>query len=536
MPISTPVALLIFNRSELTEKVFRAIAEAKPAKLLVVADGPRFPEEEKMCAAARAVVEKIDWDCTLLTNFSDTNLGCKRRISSGLDWIFSEVEEAIILEDDCLPNQSFFKFCELMLARYRDDERIMMISGDNFLLQSPEVAESYFFSRYFAIWGWATWRRAWKMYDLEMKDWKDVRIINALSAYYPQYYMQTYVTSIFDKAANNEVDTWDIQWLYSCLVNNGLAVMPKVNLVSNIGITGVHSAIQSPNQMLPSFFLDCENIVHPRLVVANSTYDNEFLEKNFKPKEPVGFSRRTVSALKVVGMSAYRQLKPLLPKIARRLAFAQNEVKPNPKDYSTIVGVGTIVPCQIEAYFLALNRYVDEGAKVLDIGFGLGYGLNIMAIKAKEVSGVDIDEKVYHYCQNTIVGRNPRLMHLGMYDGYTLNFPDNFFDVLTCVDVIEHVEDYHRFIKEMLRVSRIGVFFSTPNRRPEYTNLDGTPKNFWHLREWSFEEFDLIVTQHGRVDWNFLNGPFEGPFTRSDRVHQDTLTLSPFIYKDSHDG
>lgn len=190
-----------------------------------------------------------------------------------------------------------------------------------------------------------------------------------------------------------------------------------------------------------------------------------------------------------------------------------------------------MIPCQIEAYFLALNQYVEEGASVLDVGFGLGYGLNILAIKAKQVSGVDIDPKVYKYCQGTVIGRNPRLVHLGIYDGYHLEFSDNSFDTVTCVDVLEHVEDYHLFLDELLRVTRAGVFISTPNRRPEYTNPDGTPKNFWHLREWSFTELDEILRAHGSVDWNFLNGPFEGPFTHSKQILPDTLTLSPFLIK-----
>ena len=204
-------------------------------------------------------------------------------------------------------------------------------------------------------------------------------------------------------------------------------------------------------------------------------------------------------------------------------------IKPDPKDYSTIVGVGSVVPCQIEAYFLALNQYLGEKETAIDVGFGLGYGLNILAIKASAVSDVDIDPKVLQYCRNTVIGRNPRIAHLDLYDGYSLPFPDKHFDLITCVDVLEHVEDYHRFLDELLRVARKSVFISTPNRRPEYTNPDGTPKNYWHLREWSYEELDEILVQHGRVDWNFLNGKFEGPFTTSKIIQENTLALAPVI-------
>jgi len=227
---------------------------------------------------------------------------------------------------------------------------------------------------------------------------------------------------------------------------------------------------------------------------------------------------------------AYHLLKRL---IKGNQPEIDSKLRPNPKDYSTIVGVGSVVPCQIEAYFLALNHYLDEKETALDVGFGLGYGLNILAIKASSVSGVDVDPKVLEYCRNTVLGRNPRLSQLEIYDGYTLPFPDNHFDLVTCVDVLEHVEDYHRFLEELLRVSRKGVFISTPNRRPEFTNPDGTPKNYWHLREWSFEELDKIVSQHGKVDWNCLNGPYEGPFTNSKKINENTITLTPYINKNN---
>lgn len=227
------------------------------------------------------------------------------------------------------------------------------------------------------------------------------------------------------------------------------------------------------------------------------------------------------------------KIKNKIKKIIQEFANRNQPVtpKPDPKEYSTIVGVGSIVPCQIEAYFLALNWYLNEKETVLDVGFGLGYGLNLLAIKAGQVSGVDIDPKVYEYCQNTVVGRNPRIGTLGLFDGYKLDFQDNHFDLITCVDVLEHVEDYHRFLDELLRVSQHGVFISTPNRRPEYTNPDGTPKNYWHLREWSYEELDEILQKHGKVDWNFLNGPFKGPFTHTKIPVENTLTLSPFVKK-----
>lgn len=156
--LKTPVAFLIFNRPDTTRRVFAEIAKARPPKLLVVADGPRadHPDDVEKCAAVRAIIDGIDWDCKVLTNYSDINLGCKRRVSSGLDWVFDTVEEAIILEDDCLPHPAFFRFCEEMLNKYRDDKRIAMISGDNFQFGRKRTEYSYYFSRYPHIWGWAS--------------------------------------------------------------------------------------------------------------------------------------------------------------------------------------------------------------------------------------------------------------------------------------------------------------------------------------------------------------------------------------------
>ncbi|MFA5247659.1 MAG: methyltransferase domain-containing protein [Patescibacteria group bacterium] len=205
--------------------------------------------------------------------------------------------------------------------------------------------------------------------------------------------------------------------------------------------------------------------------------------------------------------------------------------KPKPEEYSTVFGAGSFIPEQLEAYFLCMNKYVQENDKVLDVGFGLGYGLSTLSIKAKEVSGIDIDEKVLNYCRATTVGKNPKLKDLKIYDGYHLDYPDNYFDIVSSVDVLEHVKDYDKFLDELLRVSKRGVFINTPNRRPEYTNPDGKPKNYWHLREWNQGELKTILEKHGRVEENFINGQFNGPFTISSEIEEDTLALSPFIFK-----
>jgi hypothetical protein len=238
--LNTPVAFIIFNRPDKTERVFAEIARARPPKLLVVADGPRpdRPGEHEACLAARSVIGRIDWPCEVLTNFAESNLGCKRRVSSGIDWVFDQVEEAIILEDDCLPHPSFFRFCEELLERYRDDERIMTINGHSFLPEGKKLPYSYYFSAYVHIWGWASWRRAWQYYDVEMKVWPLLRGARWLWDLVRHKTVAEYWQKAFDDVADGRIDTWDYQWMFNCWAQNGLAIAPAVNLVSNIGFGG----------------------------------------------------------------------------------------------------------------------------------------------------------------------------------------------------------------------------------------------------------------------------------------------------------
>lgn len=244
MSIMVPVAFLVFNRPDLTAKVFDAIAAAKPRKLLVVADGSRSPEESVTTSAVRSVMSRVDWDCEVLTNYSETNLGCKRRVSSGLDWVFEHCEEAIIIEDDCLPHPTFFPYCEALLDKYRDDERVMMVSGTNFQYGRARSPFSYDFSRTINVWGWATWRRAWRHYDVEMKLWPALSNTPWLVDVLPDPAVAQWWHAMLADAFANRIDTWDFQWAFACWTQNGLNVLPSVNLVSNIGFRndGTHTA------------------------------------------------------------------------------------------------------------------------------------------------------------------------------------------------------------------------------------------------------------------------------------------------------
>ena len=236
--LKTPVAFVIFKRPETTRRVFEAIRQAKPAKLLVIADGPRdrVPGEAEECAVTRKIVEDIDWDCEVLKNYSPVNLGCKKRVSSGLDWVFDNVEEAIILEDDCLPDPTFFSFCENLLEKYRDDSRIFSISGQNLLFGQKRTEYSYYFSRHTYVWGWATWKRAWQHYDPEMKLWPEIKTSGFLHDILNDSQAVKDWSKSFQELYEKEVNTvWDYRWMFACWVQNGINIHPNSNLISNIG-------------------------------------------------------------------------------------------------------------------------------------------------------------------------------------------------------------------------------------------------------------------------------------------------------------
>ena len=238
--LNTPIAFIIFNRPDTTERVFAEIAKAKPPKLLVIGDGPRANRvgEADKVAATRSIIERVNWECEVLTNFSETNLGCKHRVSSGIDWVFAQVEEAIILEDDCLPHPTFFRFCEELLERYRHDQRIGMISGDNFQFGRRRNDDSYYFSKYVHIWGWASWRDRWVgSYDVTMAKWPRIRDEGWLVDMVGSKQEAVYWQNIFERVYRGGIDTWDYQWVFANWVEGRINVLPNVNLVSNVGFS-----------------------------------------------------------------------------------------------------------------------------------------------------------------------------------------------------------------------------------------------------------------------------------------------------------
>lgn len=298
----SPVLFLIFNRPDVTESVFARIKEARPSKLFIAADGPRKdkPGEAELCAVTRnAVLDNINWPCEVFTLLRDTNLGCKVAVSSAINWFFKHVEQGIILEDDTLPDISFFTFCTEMLNRYNDDVRITQISGFNLMGKSPELNASYLFSKIGGIWGWASWRRAWNTYDIDIGTWGTngkQQIQNFLNNRQWLKQLEPNFNSVYLK----QIDTWDYQWVYAQLYNSGLIIIPSVNLVENIGFNRVDAThTKGANNLID--LLKTNNLTfplqHTNNVVSNAAYTAYYFDLLPKPNSTIDIGVKKIKRL-----------------------------------------------------------------------------------------------------------------------------------------------------------------------------------------------------------------------------------------------
>lgn len=276
--MKTPIVIVIFNRPYHTQRVLESLRPIKPETIFVVSDGPRdsIIQDQNNCAEARRLFEKIDWKCDLIKKYSDVNLGCFKNVSLGLDWAFSQTEEAIILEDDCIADPSFFQYCEVLLEKYKQEPKIGVISGNNFQNGHLRGDSSYYYSIFNHLWGWATWKRAWELFDPLMNDWisgKDHVWFKKLWSHYPKG--ENYWRKCFDQVSQNKIDSWGYRWTYSCWKNNLLTTIPQTNLVTNIGFgpQSTHTKNKydiSANLRTKSIKLPLE---HPLLIEKNKEAD-----------------------------------------------------------------------------------------------------------------------------------------------------------------------------------------------------------------------------------------------------------------------
>ena len=277
------VLFLIFNRLDTTKIVFEAIRKAKPPRFYIAADGARedkVGEKEKCESVKKYVVENVDWDCEVKTLFRDKNLGCGVALSEAITWFFENEEDGIILEDDCLPDPTFFSYCETLLDYYKDDDSVMHISGDRFI-DFKYGNYSYYFATIQHCWGWASWASAWKHFDFTLEKYPIHLIEERLFYFYNDINMRRYWKDIYMMMKNREIDTWDYQWSFSIIANDGLCINPNINLISNIGFggDGTHTFGDSPHANLPTYPL--ENIEHPKEVKRSMFVDEKIMGFSF---------------------------------------------------------------------------------------------------------------------------------------------------------------------------------------------------------------------------------------------------------------
>jgi len=308
MSYNIPILFLIFNRPGCTKQTFSAIREIKPTKLYIAADGPRDSRdgEAALCEQTRQVIGQIDWPCDVKTLYREYNLGCKIAVSSAISWFFENEEMGVIIEDDCYPSNSFFPYCEELLLKYKDDDRVWHIDGTT--SQTGVAGTSYQFSKYCLIWGWATWRRAWQHYDPDMCTFPEFEKKQVIKSIWHKPEVRKYWFKNFKAVHNGQIDTWDYQWMYTVWTNNGLSIRPAVNLIKNIGFddNATHTLTES------KLFKKMKNeelvfpLKHPTFDLPNVAMDDICSEEHFNIHKPhIDVARRI--ALKIKGLLANRK-------------------------------------------------------------------------------------------------------------------------------------------------------------------------------------------------------------------------------------
>lgn len=313
---STPILFLIFNRPEISRKVFNQIKKIRPGNLFIAADGPRpqNPDDIFLCTETRKIVDEIDWECDVKTLFRTKNMGCGPAVCSAINWFFEQVEEGIILEDDCFPDLSFFNFCNELLEKYRYDKQVYLISGTNMQNNILRGSSSYYFSNYPITWGWASWRRAWEKFDFDAKDYKQAFTSGELDHAFQLKQEKSYWFQKIKMIELEKRNIWDYQWFYSIWRNRGIAIVPNSNLIINIGFTnsGTHTflkdSIREPSSLNTIIF----PLMHPNQIVNKEadlfTFKNAFshsISRFFRLIKENGFKKVLYYFLKKLHQSRH---------------------------------------------------------------------------------------------------------------------------------------------------------------------------------------------------------------------------------------
>ena len=296
---TVPILFLTYSRLDTATAVFEAIRKYKPKELYFVSNAPRLNDEadKERVLRVRAILNLVDWDCRVIKLIRDEHLPVRESIATAIDWFFDQVESGVILEDDVVPDQAFFPFCQKLLDKYKDDSRVMMITGFN-PFGSHIESNKYFYSENPSIWGWATWRKRWHLYDLDMVTWPNVSFFSYLNKKFPKK-IQEYYKKSFNDVWSRKSNTWDYQWTYAILSNYGLVIKPFANLISNIGILGQHSMARDENHFIGYGNLNVDLLDGPEVMIPNVIQDYRFYDQKIKNNFLIGLISTTLKRIRL---------------------------------------------------------------------------------------------------------------------------------------------------------------------------------------------------------------------------------------------
>lgn len=428
------VLFLIFNRMDTTQKVFEQIKLARPPRLYIASDGARVDkinEEKTVEKIRRWVLENIDWQCEVKTLFRDTNLGCGKGVASSISWFFEQEEDGIILEDDCVPSQSFFTFCEELLDYYKENKRIWMISGDQFIPNYKGEA-SYYFTKIPGTWGWATWADRWAQYKFDLNNY-DKKYIKNFSN---KKEVQKYWVNILNKMKTGKIEAWDYQLTFEIVKNNGLCINPSVNLISNIGIDGTHFIDDKKNPLLNIPTYECEKIKHP----AKIDFDYESVDWIYKNV----FCIKKNTIYKIIKSSCKKAFS-IAKKLFKRPSDKNNYLKlfdslsTKPRFIEKTIefeGRKITIPDSVSFAYQIKDIFIEEEYKFkaetdepLIIDCGANVGTSILYFKKiypnAKIKAIEADEKIFNILEKNIEG----LKNIELYQNAAwVNNNDLFFD------------------------------------------------------------------------------------------------------------
>lgn len=456
---NTPILFLIFNRPDTTIKVFERIREIQPSKLFVAADGPRASKigETEICNITKKIIEDgVDWDCKVEYLYREENIGCGLAVSSAITWFFENVDEGIILEDDCVPNHSFFKYCATLLERYRYESDILHIGGNNFQFGKKRSDGDYYFSTLGFIWGWATWKRAWKLYEFDLTKVDDINTNKFNKAFGNETFFSEFYSEIFEKMKRKEIDTWDYQWLHAIILNEGLTICPEKNLVENIGFgpdathtteTTVWNDINHTSDLL--------SLNAPSKKEINHEADIYTLREIFgikKVEEPSIIQKRNFKKNLLIKLKKASMLRRIWNKIKSKRPQVEKEVKWKEIEYFDEVWKNRIE---------MMAKYIKPDFSVLDLGCGKMWLKNFLA-PTNTYFGSDYLSR----SEDTIVC-----------DFNKYEFPDKNVDCIFISGCMEYVNDVNWFVQSVESHSNYVVLSYC--LMEHFPNLEVRKQNAW---------------------------------------------------------